>query len=111
MTLCGIEPVPNTPPSGEFISTSNGNAGDGPSPREILFFAIASDLANTRSTTLCLDGNLTMGQIRSHLTSLFPPLAPQLPICALAMDGVIAKDTDKLGSARAIAVLPPVSGG
>ena len=80
-------------------------------PREVLFFAIAWDLAKTRSLTLSLDGNLTMGQFREILQSVLPDLGPHLPSCALALDGVVVKDTDLLGTAKAIAVLPPVSGG
>lgn len=83
----------------------------GPVPREILFFAITSDLAKARSLTLTLDDNLTFGQFRAYLVSILPDLATQLPLCALAGDGAIAMDSDKLGPAQTIAILPPVSGG
>ncbi len=111
MTLPGPNPIVRNLDSTGAISVQVPPLKSGKGPREILFFAIASEIAKTRSIFLLLDENLTISQVRALLISAFPPLEPLLPCCALAVDGVIARDFDLLGPASTIAVLPPVSGG
>lgn len=111
MTFSGPNTLAEKLGTPEGISIQEPGPNSGTIERKILFFAIASDLAQTRCCTLFLDETLTLGQLRDRLISLFPLLRPHLHHCALALDGVIARDSDSLGFATTIAILPPVSGG
>lgn len=111
MTLSGPNPIVMNLDSTGAISGQAAPLQTCKGLREVLFFAIASEIAKTRSVFLSLDENLTIIQVRASLITAFPALEPLLPFCALAMDGIIARDFDLLGPARTIAILPPVSGG
>ncbi len=78
---------------------------------EVLFFAGVSDLAKTRSLIIPVQADHTFAGLRADLVAKFPRLKNFLPLCALAGDGMIASDADKIGEIQVIAVLPPVSGG
>ncbi len=78
---------------------------------DVLFFARVSDLAKTRSAKIEVEGGMTIAGFRALLIAHFPQLKPILPFCALAVDDMMASDTDKIGDIQTIAVLPPVSGG
>lgn len=78
---------------------------------EILFFAKAADLAATRSAKIEVHVDMTLGGLRGQLVAHFPQLRSILPFCALAGDGIIVSDAEKIGDIQVIAVLPPVSGG
>lgn len=81
-------------------------------PVEVLYFAALQDLVGLRSERVELPGEVrTVRDFAAFIASHHPSLAGKLASVRIAIDEAFAEDSDALGDARVIALIPPVAGG
>ena len=78
---------------------------------EILFFAVAHDLAGTSSSTLELAGPATVRDAEAALKERFDWFGTRLSSYRIAVDEEFASADTPLSDGSTIAIIPPVSGG
>lgn len=77
----------------------------------LLAFASAADILGSGQSTLDLPDGTRLIDLKRHLESAHPELAPLWDRLALAVDGELVADTSVLEEGAEVALLPPVSGG
>ncbi len=77
----------------------------------ILFFAAAAQAMDCRKQEITIASGTTVGDAFDSLADSCEQLAALSSICALAVDGQLAKRDTQLHDDCTIAILPPVSGG
>lgn len=78
---------------------------------EVLFFAVAHDLAGTASTSLELESPATVRDAESALKERFDWFGAKLSSYRIAVDEEFASSDTPLRDGSTLAVIPPVSGG
>jgi molybdopterin converting factor subunit 1 len=89
-------------------------ASDPPPQRsvQVLYFAALRELTGLAEEQLDLPADVeTVRDLVDHLQRVRPALAGKLASVRVALDEAFAKDSDALGAARVIALIPPVAGG
>jgi len=77
----------------------------------IHLFARARDLAGCSHLEISLTDGMTVADLRLRLAAQVPALSGLLQRSALAINGELAGDAERLSPKAEIALLPPVSGG
>ncbi len=77
----------------------------------LLAFASAIEALGAPARDWQLPGELSVGDLRRHLASEFPAMAPLLAGLAIAVDGTLANAETLVTEGAEVALLPPVSGG
>lgn len=79
---------------------------------QVLYFAALRDLVGLAEEALELPNEVrTVHDFASYLQRQRPALDGKLASVRVALDETFAADSDALGEARTIALIPPVSGG
>ncbi|WP_040763443.1 MoaD/ThiS family protein [Novipirellula maiorica] len=79
--------------------------------REILLFAAIRDAAGTDSIVMELTSDATAADVLGELAQRVPSVQTLVPSCRVALDNRYVANTQPLGAAKEIAIIPPVSGG
>ncbi len=77
----------------------------------IHLFAVARQVAGTRSVTVEVAEPATVATVREALVRSIPALAVTLPHLRMAVDSAYVDDSHAIGPGSEVAVIPPVSGG
>ena len=77
---------------------------------DILAFGIAKDILGLSETTMHLEQNLTISELKSKLTERFPEFE-KLRSFSLAVNQEYQEDDFMIKANDEIAIIPPVSGG
>ena len=77
----------------------------------IRLFAVLREKAGRESLELELDAPQTVASLKSNLRRAFPPLAPYLEACRVAVNREFATDARAIAPGDELALIPPVSGG
>ncbi len=77
----------------------------------VLFFAQAREHAGVSSARLELPDGSAVDAALGAIRLAWPALGPLWPHLAVAVDGKLAADADRLRDGAEVALLPPVSGG
>jgi molybdopterin synthase catalytic subunit len=77
----------------------------------VLAFATAAAALGGDAVDWELPAPATLADLVQALAAARPALATQLPRCALAVDGALARPGTPLREGAEVALLPPVSGG
>jgi molybdopterin converting factor small subunit len=75
----------------------------------VRFFGPLSDAAGTDRASFSPAVPLSVGELRSRLIAVYPGLDGET--FRVAVDGRMCGDTDRIETAREIALLPPFAGG
>ena len=78
---------------------------------EVRVFGGLTERVGGPRTTLELDDDATVADLRAAVAAEHPAIAPLLPAVTVAVDLEVADDTTALRGAREVALLPPVAGG
>jgi molybdopterin synthase sulfur carrier subunit len=79
---------------------------------QVLYFAALAELAGLSEESLALpEAVRTVGDFVLHLQSVRPQLNGKMASVRIALDEEFARDSDLLGQAQTIALIPPVAGG
>lgn len=79
---------------------------------EVLYFAALRDLTGRSDERLMLPAEVqTVRDFVVYLERVRPALVGKLASVRIAIDETFANDSDALGNARVIALIPPVAGG
>ena len=78
---------------------------------QVRLFAVASQMAGTRSIAVGLPENATVRDLRRVIAQDFPALSTLLPRMMIAVDAEYADDQHAIAEGSELAVIPPVSGG
>ena len=73
--------------------------------------ARAAEMAGERECRVELPVAACGGDVKDEVARRHPALAPLLPSCAIATDAEYLHDEARVGEARVLHVIPPVSGG
>jgi len=79
--------------------------------REILLFAIASELAERDRLTIHIAAHATADDVMLAIGDACPELVQWLPSCRLAINQVFSRPDDTIPENAELALIPPVSGG
>jgi len=79
--------------------------------REVLLFAIASDLAGCDRLAIDIPQNASVNDVMLAIGVACPALSDWLPCCRLAVGQSFAAPGDSVSDDAEIALIPPVSGG
>lgn len=77
----------------------------------VLLFAAARDWVGADVVTIDVEAPATAAVVLSALGDRFPPLAPLLPSCRLAVDQSFVPPGHAIDPHDELALIPPVSGG
>lgn len=77
----------------------------------VLLFAAARDWVGADVVTIDVEAPATAAAVLSALGDHFPPLAPLLPSCRLAVDQSFVPPGHAIDPHHELALIPPVSGG
>jgi sulfur-carrier protein len=77
----------------------------------IRLFARAKDLAGSKTISVEVPDNATVGDLRSSMSEQFPTLEPLISKLHVAIGTDYADDTASLDNLQSISCFPPVSGG
>lgn len=79
---------------------------------QVLYFAALRDLTGQSDELLTLPPEVrTVRDFVAHIQITRPALAGKLASVRVAVDEAFAEDSDALGEAQVIALIPPVAGG
>ena len=79
---------------------------------QVLYFAALRDLTGQSEESLELPSDVgTVRDFVEHIQRVQPELAGKLASVRIALDELFAQDSDLLGDAQVIAMIPPVAGG
>jgi len=87
------------------------DATDDPLRVEVLFFALAHELAGTPRTTLELRRPATVGDVDAALRARYAWLGARLATYRIALDEEFVGADAVVGHGAVLAIIPPVSGG
>lgn len=73
--------------------------------------ARAAELAGVRACAVELPEAACAGDVKDEVARRHPALSALLPSCAIATDAEYLGDAARVGDARSLHVIPPVSGG
>ncbi|GAA4473447.1 MoaD/ThiS family protein [Novipirellula rosea] len=79
--------------------------------REILLFAAIRDAADTDSLLIDVASDATAADVLREVAQRVPSTQTLLASCRVALDNRYVPNTQPLGAAKEIAIIPPVSGG
>ncbi|WP_372718703.1 MoaD/ThiS family protein [Novipirellula sp.] len=79
--------------------------------REILLFAAIRDAADTDSLLIDVANDATAADVLREVAQRVPATQTLLASCRVALDNRYVANTQPLGTAQEIAIIPPVSGG
>ena len=79
--------------------------------REILLFAAIRDAAETDSVIIDMPSDATADDVLREIAERVPSTQSLLASCRVALDNRYVANTQLLGAAKEIAIIPPVSGG
>ncbi|GAA5507771.1 MoaD/ThiS family protein [Novipirellula caenicola] len=79
--------------------------------REILLFAALRDAAGTDSLVIDVGSDATAADVICEVAQRVPSMQTLLASCRVALDSRYVANTQPLGTATEIAIIPPVSGG
>ncbi len=79
---------------------------------QVKLFAVLRDRFGAESVVAELPpGGTTAGRLLEELSRRYPDQARHLAVCRLAVNRRFAAETDPVGAADEVALIPPVSGG
>jgi molybdopterin converting factor subunit 1 len=78
---------------------------------QILFFSTLKDCVGTAEMTWPLEAPMSVGELYSHLTEKFPPLAKWRPSLLMAVNQAYVSVDALVSPGDEVAFMPPVQGG
>ena len=77
----------------------------------LLFFATLKDIVGSRQLQMDVPPGSTVGDLLSHLESMYPRIKDYRPVVLTAINEEYADQSATVGDGDEVAIFPPVSGG